>query len=373
MPISKISSKNKLYLKEIQSLLAPFTKRAYFVGGCVRDMLLNKPLQDFDIEIYDIQPELFDELMQKLGAKGVGKSFFVYKFHNFDLALARSENKVAQGHRGFEVRICNDAKEAAKRRDFTINSMMINIFDNEFLDFYGGKKDLEQKILRHIDDESFVEDSLRVLRGVDFVARFDLKIAEKTLNLMQTMDISDLSKERINAQLYKFFKASNLVRGFEALQELGLEKKLFGFDTKAHTNLQKFKQRLELSRPFVDDEGFFLYVYVNFFAQNKKKFLQSLNLKKELVTKALQDFCENEINEFELGKIALIMPLKSWLGLWDAKRIAQAKKLEIYEKKLSFHINLKECENKEGKALGECIKRLKFKHLKLYIKEKNNA
>ena len=132
------------------------------------------------------------------------------KKYNCDLALARSENKTGQGHKAFEVQICTEEKMAAKRRDFTINALMINIFTNDFLDFYGGVKDLENKILRHIDAQSFQEDSLRVLRALHFVARFKFHIAPQSLKLMQSMDISDLSKERINAELYKFFQAQDI-------------------------------------------------------------------------------------------------------------------------------------------------------------------
>jgi len=208
LQVSKISLKNNAELEFIADFLAPHTKRAYLVGGSVRDMLLGREIYDFDIEIYDIKPEFFDTLMQKLGANGFGKSFFVYKFKNYDLSLARTENKVRSGHKGFEVSVCDDERLGARRRDFTINSMMINIFNDEFLDFYGGLEDLNARILRHIDDESFKEDSLRVLRAVHFVARFDLKIADESLKFMQTMDTRDLSRDRINAELYKFFNTS---------------------------------------------------------------------------------------------------------------------------------------------------------------------
>ncbi|EEP3802981.1 CCA tRNA nucleotidyltransferase, partial [Campylobacter jejuni] len=139
--------------------------------------------------------------------------------------------KISYGHKGFEVQICNDEKLGAKRRDFTINSMMINLFNDEFLDFYGGLKDLEAGFLRHIDKQSFQEDSLRVLRAVVFASRFNFKITSESLKLMQSMDITDLSKDRINAELYKFFKSPRLDVGYRYLQELGLEKQVFGFES----------------------------------------------------------------------------------------------------------------------------------------------
>jgi tRNA nucleotidyltransferase (CCA-adding enzyme) len=92
-------------LKEIIDFLKPYTSRAYLVGGAVRDILMNKTPNDFDIEIYDISPTIFEKLMEKLGAKGVGKNFFVYKYKNFDLSLPRIENKIGIGHKGFKVKI----------------------------------------------------------------------------------------------------------------------------------------------------------------------------------------------------------------------------------------------------------------------------
>jgi len=91
--------------------------------------------KDIDIEVYDIDENKFVNLMEKLGAKGVGRSFFVYKFGNFDISLPRTESKIYSGHKGFSVALTNDEQTASKRRDFTINSIMRNIFTGEILDF----------------------------------------------------------------------------------------------------------------------------------------------------------------------------------------------------------------------------------------------
>ena len=103
----------------------------------------------------------------------------------------------------FEVAYADDERVASLRRDFTVNAMMINIFDGSFLDFYGGERDLKRGILRHIDDEKFAEDSLRVLRAVQFSARLNFRIARDSLRLMKRLSISDLSRERINGELMK--------------------------------------------------------------------------------------------------------------------------------------------------------------------------
>ena len=280
--------------------------------------------------------------MQDLGAKGFGKSFFVYKYKNFDLSLARYENKISKGHRGFKTFICDNEKEASFRRDFTINSMMMNIFDDRFLDFYGGLEDLNSGILRHIDDDKFKEDSLRVFRAVHFVSRFDFKVHQKSLELMRAMDISDLSLDRINIELYKFFSAKNLLLGFLLLQDLNLEEKVFHFSSKDHKDEFFFKNLLESTRAFILDSGLFLYLYLNLFKIDKKDFFSKTKMKKEFLKKSLQSFIKDGLSYEELCFIALKMPLKEWLGLWDKKRIFMAKKLSLYEEKFKVYINTNE-------------------------------
>ncbi|WP_139453421.1 CCA tRNA nucleotidyltransferase [Campylobacter armoricus] len=363
----KIDLKNDQDFLSIKNILKSYTKRAYLVGGCVRNSFLNLSSGDYDIEIYDIHPKLFDELMKKFGASGVGKSFFVYKYKKFDLALARYENKISKGHKGFEVKVCNDEQEGAKRRDFTINALMVNIFDFEFLDFFNGLQDLQAKIIRHIDDKSFIEDSLRVLRGISFACRFDLMIAKESLKLMQTMDINELSRDRINNELYKIFKTSNLDKAYGYFKILNLEEKIFFYKTQN----TEFENLLRQSQKFIKDEALFLYLYLNFFHINKEDFFKKTKLKKELLKKCEQEFVLGIIDDFNLAKIALKIPLCKWLGLWSDERIVQAKKLNLYnhtfESKISANDLLKE--GFSGKELGVELEKRRLQELKNYIKE----
>ena len=138
-------------LEYLKNFFGPYTNRVYLVGGCVRDEILGKSIKEYDLEVYDIDPETFDKLMKKLGAKGVGKSFFVYKWKNFDIALPRIESKIAKGHRGFKVSITQDEKEASKRRDFTINAIGYDVKNKQILDPYHGRADLEKKLLNGIN------------------------------------------------------------------------------------------------------------------------------------------------------------------------------------------------------------------------------
>ena len=214
-------------LNEIISILKPYTNRAYLVGGAVRDILMNKTPTDFDIEIYDISPEKFNQIMQDLGAKGVGKNFFVYKYKNFDLSLPRIENKTGIGHKAFEVKITQNEKIASKRRDFTMNSIMINIFNNQILDLWGGIDDIKNKTIRLIDEEKFKEDSLRVLRAMQFASRLKFKIENKTLNVCKKIDLSDLSNDRIYKEFEKMFYSKYLYYGYYYFIKMDIDIKIF--------------------------------------------------------------------------------------------------------------------------------------------------
>ena len=213
----------------IKELLYPYTKRIYLVGGCVRDLLLGKEPNDIDIEVYDINPKDFDEIMQKAGANGVGKNYFVYKFDDFDLSLPRTENKTGIGHKAFDVSYCNNEKEASLRRDFTINAMMLNIFTGELLDFHGGKNDLERGIIRHVDDKKFAEDSLRILRGIRFASKFGFEIAPETMQIMEDLSLEDISPERIGNELIKIFETDRQDLAVRNFWLLGLFKSFLDF------------------------------------------------------------------------------------------------------------------------------------------------
>ena len=214
-------------IDEIISLLKPYTSRAYLVGGASRDIFMGNQPEDFDIEVYDISPSLFEKIMKKIGAKGVGKEFFVYKYKQFDLSLPRKENKVGKGHRGFEVSITQNEKIASMRRDFSINSIMINIFNGEVVDCWNGVEDIKSKILRVIDKEKFKEDSLRVLRAMQFSSRFGFRVEEESLKICKEIDLSDLSLDRIYKEFEKMFLSRYLFYGYYYFIKMDIDLKLF--------------------------------------------------------------------------------------------------------------------------------------------------
>ena len=347
----KISQNNKFEAKTgtsiyknseldfFRSLFAPFSKRVYLVGGCVRDALLGREIYDYDIEVYDIKPAKFDELMAGIKASGVGKSYFIYKYKNYDLGLPRSESKTGNSHKDFAVSYINDPALASLRRDFTVNAMMMNIFNGEILDFHGGKKDLERKTLRHIDSEKFKEDPLRVLRGVQFSARLDFSIADDTLELMKTLDLAHLSKDRINTELIKFFRSEHLEKGAFYLFKLSLFKEIFGVQICEN---DEFLSELKSARNFVDDERLFLYMLFGKFELDAKEILEKMRLPKSYFSILKEPFFNAMPSDSELLQIALNMPIKSWLGAYNKERIERAKELGIYERKFEPKIDVRE-------------------------------
>lgn len=322
-----------------RSLFAPFTKRVYLVGGCVRDALLGREIYDYDIEVYDIDPLKFDELMASIKASGVGKSYFIYKYKNYDLGLPRSESKTGNSHKDFAVSYINDPSLASLRRDFTVNAMMMNIFNGEILDFHGGKKDLESKTLRHIDSEKFKEDPLRVLRGVQFSARLDFSIANKTLELMKTLDLAHLSRDRINTELIKFFRAKELEKGAFYLFRLELFREIFGVQIYGS---DEFLAELKSARKFVDDERLFLYMLFGKFELDAKEILEKMRLPKSYFSILKEPYFKDMPSDSELLQIALNMPLKSWLGAYNKERIERAKELGVYEAKFDAKVDMSE-------------------------------
>ena len=322
-----------------RSLFAPFSKRVYLVGGCVRDALLGREIYDYDIEVYDIKPAKFDELMTSIRASGVGKSYFIYKYKNYDLGLPRSESKTGNLHKDFAVSYINDPSLASLRRDFTVNAMMMNIFNGEILDFHGGKKDLEGKTLRHIDSEKFKEDPLRVLRGVQFSARLGFSIADETLELMKTLDLAHLSRDRINTELIKFFRAKEPEKGAFYLFKLSLFKEIFGVEI---CESDEFLSELKSARKFVDDERLFLYMLFGKFELDAKEILEKMRLPKSYFSILKEPYFKEMSSDNELLEIALNMPLKSWLGAYNKERIGRAKELGVYEAKFDAKVDVSE-------------------------------
>lgn len=228
MKLFENSFRKPLFQKALQicRLLQQAGGRAYFVGGCVRDALLGRPAADIDIEIYHLnEAAVRDALKDSFELEAAGMSFGVLKVHHaeIDLALPRVENKTGAGHRGFLVETMPDlpVSEAAARRDFTINAIMYDPLREEIEDPWNGRRDLEEKILRHVSFH-FSEDPLRVLRAMQFAARFELRTAPETVALCRDIRQEELAAERIASEWEKFcLKSVRPSLGLRFLRDCG--------------------------------------------------------------------------------------------------------------------------------------------------------
>jgi tRNA nucleotidyltransferase (CCA-adding enzyme) len=206
--------------------------RALFVGGWVRDRLLGIPSKDVDVEVFGLPVDRLREILQRFGpVNAVGESFTVFKVDDVDVALPRRDSKVGSGHRGFAVTgdPSMSIEDAARRRDFTVNAIAWDPIEERYLDPFDGRGDLlERKVLRAVDPRTFGDDSLRVLRGVQFAARFALEMDAATAALCRRIPLDDLPAERVWGEIEKLLlRAARPSRGFQLALELGVVHRLF--------------------------------------------------------------------------------------------------------------------------------------------------
>ena len=249
MTMEKITGLSKEIIREI------LTKGGiYEVGGTVRDKYISPILPDKDKD-YLVTGIPMDDLCSLLAKFGkvdlVGKSFGVIKFlplsaeggsasgrkkydgeNVFDIALPRKEYSTGPGHKDFKVEFDHNLRveDDLSRRDFTINAMAEDLSTKKLVDPLGGKKDIKKRLIRITNPNSFKDDPLRMLRAVQFAARFEFELEEKTYqNLCENVDlISTVSAERIQEELNKLLlKAKYPSTGFRLMQRTGLLEKIF--------------------------------------------------------------------------------------------------------------------------------------------------
>ena len=222
-----MEDRNRKMARDIAAKVAGHGGDVYFVGGLVRDKLMGGENKDVDIEVHGVTPEVLEQVLDSLGERTeMGASFGIYglRHYELDIAMPRMETATGRGHRDFAV--FTDpflgTEKAAQRRDFTINALMENVLTGEIVDHYGGREDLQKQIIRHVNDATFAEDPLRVLRAAQFAARFGFSVATETVALCRTMDVSALANERVMGELAKaLLKASKPSVFFETLREMG--------------------------------------------------------------------------------------------------------------------------------------------------------
>jgi tRNA nucleotidyltransferase (CCA-adding enzyme) len=242
--------------------------RAFLVGGWVRDLEALRladpaaaapPAAEYDLEVYGVAADDLTPILAHFGTvRLVGESFAVYKVAPraggpgagtaagvragadagavadappaIDVSLPRRDTKVAPGHRGFRV-IGDPAlpiEEASRRRDFTVNAMLHDPLTGETIDPWEGRRDLRARVLRAVDPATFVEDSLRVLRAMQFAARLEFTIDPATVDLCRGVALDDLPAERIQGEMEKLLlKARRPSIGLDWAARLGIVDRLF--------------------------------------------------------------------------------------------------------------------------------------------------
>lgn len=209
--------------------LRKFGYEAYWAGGCVRDMLLGIEPKDFDI-VTSAKPEEIEDILEH--TIPVGKQFGVIMAvkngHNFEVATFRSDAGYSDGRRPDAVDFTN-AEEDAKRRDFTINGMFYDPIEDNVIDYVGGQKDLDAKLIRFIGDpeERILEDHLRILRAIRFKNEFGFQYEPKTYEALvkhAALVIDKVSNERIAHELNKMMMSQDPVGAFEDMEDTGVLK-----------------------------------------------------------------------------------------------------------------------------------------------------
>lgn len=205
--------------------------RAVIVGGWVRDLLLERPSKDVDMEVFGLDAATLRDVLSQVGpVNTVGESFTVYKVQGVDVALPRRESKVGRGHRGFEV--TGDPHmsiaDAARRRDFTVNAIAWDPLTDAYEDPFDGRGDLHRRVLRAVDPATFGDDSLRVLRAIQFAARFEFALDPATAQLCARLPLDDLPAERVWGEVEKLLlQAERPSIGFVHALDLGIVERLW--------------------------------------------------------------------------------------------------------------------------------------------------
>lgn len=204
--------------------------RALVVGGFVRDRLLGRPSKDLDLEVFGV-PEA--ELAPMLAAIGrvepVGRAFPVYKLGPIDVALPRRESKSGRGHTAFTVQGDPHMSfaDAARRRDFTMNAISWDPLTGDYVDPFHGRADLEARRLKVVDPRTFADDSLRVLRALQFAARFEATLDDEAAAICRAIPLDDLPAERLWGEFEKLLLVAERPSiGFALARALGVVEQL---------------------------------------------------------------------------------------------------------------------------------------------------
>ncbi len=232
-------------IKEIEQIIAKIQcagGTSFLVGGSVRDLILEKEIKDIDIEVHNIPLEQLEKTLKKFGSvKFIGQQFGVLRVCGLDIDWSVPRKDSFGRKPEVQLDPTMTIKEACRRRDLTMNAMAIDIgtlFNNSaaiktiddisIIDPFGGKQDLQNKVLREVDKELFIQDPLRFYRVMQFIGRFEMKPADSLQAMCKEMDLSGVSKERVGLEMDKLLLKSKWPSlGFRWLHEIGRLEEIF--------------------------------------------------------------------------------------------------------------------------------------------------
>ncbi len=213
--------------RHIVTTLKSSGHQAYFVGGCVRDLLLGGQPKDYDIAT-DARPHQITALFPNSGLVGAHFGVVLVREQGAQVEVAtfRSDHAYVDGRHPAGVSFETDPRQDVLRRDFTINALLLDPDRDQVLDFVGGRDDLRNRIIRAIGDPEarFREDHLRLLRAVRFAARLDYQVEPATLDAIRRLHelILTVSAERVRDELVRILTEGGARRGLELLDNTGL-------------------------------------------------------------------------------------------------------------------------------------------------------
>lgn len=338
------------------------------IGGFIRDYLLNIPSKDIDIEVYNISSfSNLEIILQEFGSVNkVGRSFGVCKLTfqdmELDFTLPRVDSKTTIGHQGFDIKIDPDLDffSATSRRDFTINAIGFDVAEKKILDPFNGIEDLKNQVLRAVNEKTFIDDPLRVLRAVQFCARFNLTIDKPLLILAKDMIknnmLDELSKDRIFQEIKKLLlKSKKPSIGFRLLKKLGAFKYFSNLQTINKENFNLLLSAMDKMRSLLayDEKTNIVLMLAsicyNFDAAQITNFIKRLTDEKEILTRVLilidnypsiDYIYASGLKDLQLYKLAAKVNINEVLLLSKAIHFSRNNNIEIAVKKRAIELNI---------------------------------
>ncbi|MFC4022963.1 CCA tRNA nucleotidyltransferase [Oceanobacillus longus] len=226
--VNRMLPKAFLMAKPVLEHIEKHNHQAYFVGGCVRDLLLNRPLGDIDIAT-SASPEYIQEIFPKVIPVGIehGTVIVRYEKESYEVTTFRMDGNYSDKRHPDTVQFIDKIDKDLERRDFTINALAMNL-RGDMIDLFGGKEDIQKEIIRTVGNgyERFTEDPLRIIRALRFSSQLGFTIHPETLDDIKLVrhEIKSLAMERITNEFTKLFAGTYITTGIQYVKNLEIGK-----------------------------------------------------------------------------------------------------------------------------------------------------